>query len=452
MPEMLTMMAWMVPLAGALLVRVVGDKVPPRSIAVAAALAALVCSLPGASLDALSHFAMVLYAGLTVVVLVAAPKKDSTVGEQAGTLLILAGTLAVYATDNLAVLVGGWIVSMLPLWVKPKESMASWLVPRLMLGVGTVALGGAVVLIAMEAQSSGIADVMSISALQGVKIIDNPAVYGLILLAILTRKGVVPFQSWLPAMCEQGSLLQAGLFVNGHLGAFLVARLVVPLLPNLGQDGLAPISILALVTAAYTSLLALTERRPRRLVGLLLLSQSSFILAGVESGTQEGFAGALLFWLVVSLSTTVLFVVLRALEARLGGWLRTEDYLGLGMRAPRLAAFFVVAAVAVVGMPGTLGFAAEDLLLHGTLESHRWVGLILPFATAMNAFSLLRLFARLFLGRYERMVPAIPDALPRERWVLTACLLVLVGLGVMPQAAMIFAQAKSTALHAMLHR
>jgi len=106
----------------------------------------------------------------------------------------------------------------------------------------------------------------------------------------------------------------------------------------------------------------------------------------------------------------------------------------------------------VVGMPGTLGFAAEDLLLHGTLESHKLLGLILPIATALNAFNLLRLFSRLFLGKYQRLVPSIPDALPRERWVLTACLLVLIGLGVMQHLSMTFAQAKSVAVHALLER
>ena len=184
MPEILPLVAVVAPLVGALLVRVVGDSAPPRVIAVLATLTSLVCSLRPNSLDALSHFAMVLYAGLVCVVLIAAPKRDASPADQAGTLLLLAGTLAVYSTDNLLVLLAGWIVSILPLWERPKDSTASWFLPRFMLGVSTVALGVAIVLIGMEAQGAGVAHPYSLAALQGVKVIDNQAVYALSLIHI----------------------------------------------------------------------------------------------------------------------------------------------------------------------------------------------------------------------------------------------------------------------------
>ena len=50
--------------------------------------------------------------------------------------------------------------------------------------------------------------------------------------------------------------------------------------------------------------------------------------------------------------------------------------------------------------------------------SHPLTGLLLPLATAMNAVSVFRLFTRLFLGK--RRTTLMADALPRERWILTA--------------------------------
>ncbi|MFM8395051.1 MAG: hypothetical protein ACKOB4_14115 [Acidobacteriota bacterium] len=88
--------------------------------------------------------------------------------------------------------------------------------------------------------------------------------------------------------------------------------------------------------------------------------------------------------------------------------------------------------MALVGLPLTLGFPAEDLLLHGTLETHPLLGIILPIVTALNAFNVMRLFTSLFLGQPGRAALAITDALPRERWVLTLAILFLVLGGLYP--------------------
>ena len=136
--------------------------------------------------------------------------------------------------------------------------------------------------------------------------------------------------------------------------------------------------------------------------------------------------------MLLSVSTCGLFLVLRSLEVRLATQLSLDQYHGLATRAPRLAAFFLISAMALVGMPGTIGFASEDLLFHGTLESHPELGLILPLATALNAITLFRMFSHLFFGKRLIHVPPLEDALPRERWALTAVVLILAVFGLRP--------------------
>jgi NADH-quinone oxidoreductase subunit M len=256
--------------------------------------------------------------------------------------------------------------------------------------------------------------------------------FALLMIAVVLRKGLLPAHSWVLSAYERGPLLPLTLLVNGHLGAFLIARVAIPLLPDIAKASLPMLGNFGLVTAAYTSLLAIVEKQPRRLLALLSISQASFILTGLESTNPDAVAGALVHWQVVTVASTMLAAVYAALEARLGAALETTGFLGLAIRAPRLAVFFLAGGLALVGLPLTLGFCAEDLLLHGTLETHPQLGIILPIVTALNAFHVLRLFARLFLGQPVTAARTIVDALPRERWALTFALLFLVVGGLLP--------------------
>ncbi|MFO0281027.1 MAG: proton-conducting transporter membrane subunit [Acidobacteriota bacterium] len=260
----------------------------------------------------------------------------------------------------------------------------------------------------------------------------SPWAFGLIAAAALLRKGIFPFHFWIPMAFETADLGVVNLMLNSHLGAFALLRFGVPLAPEVARQAIGFLAVLALFTAVYTALLATVAKRPRRILALLCTSQASFILAGIENRNLEGITGALIHWVVVSLTTSSLVLVYQALENRTKEVTEPAGYLGFGYHAPRLAVFFAINMLALVGLPGTLGFAAEDLLFHGSLESHPLLGIGLPLATALNAITGYRLMTKLFLGRRSQATPVIPDALPQERWALVAPALILVAGGLFP--------------------
>ncbi len=447
MPELslLAIAAAALPIVAALILRARGGS-PSRGLVLGAAGAALVLGAAAADLDALSRSAMVLYGGLAFVTLWAAPKRDRTVEERVDALLILGGTLAAFATGNLLVLLAGWVLSAIPQWKRPKGDGGPWVLPRLILAAGTVALAASIALMAYDASQAGAAAPFSLTTLRNLRVIDNPWILGLVIGAMLTRKGIVPFHSSLVGALERGSLLNTMLFMNGHLGVYLLARLAMPLMPVTSHQALSPLADLALLSAACTSLMALTEKAPRRLLGLLAISQMSFLLAGLESSSDVGVNGAMVYLVVLSISTGGLFIVQRLVEVRMSTPLTLNQFHGLGGRMPRLATFFLVSAVALIGLPGTIGFVAEDLLFHGTLESHPELGLIMPIATALNAITLLRMFFYMFFGRRAIHLPKLADALPSERWALTIGLLVIVIFGFQPELLLTFTRAAAGSL------
>jgi len=376
--------------------------------------------------ESLNEALMVLFSCLTLGATLVLPRRDCNPGTINGILFLLGSTLLAYSTNDLWVLLAAWVLSTVPFFPEQWFGTRTWR-PRLALLLSSAALALAITLIAAHGHA------MSIAGLKG----RNPggmSVFGLLVVAVIFRKGICPAHAWVTDAADGGPAIPTALLLNGHFGAMLVAKLIVPLFPNTARDLFPVLSYLALATALYVAIRALTENSPRRLLAFLALSQSACILAGLESRTAEGITGALVHWFVVTVSTMGLFGVLRLLEVRFGENLTASRYLGLAEHAPRLAVFFIVFGLALVGLPGTLSFCSQDLLIHGTLKSHPQTGLLLPIATAMNAVSVFRLFARLFLGKRRTGFTVRADALPRERWILaTGALFVVVG-GLFPNA------------------
>ena len=425
---LLTAIAIGVPWFGAIVVALVRRQ--PRVLgliaAITAAAASFILMREAPARESLDEALMVIYACLTVGALFVMPRRDCTPGTVTGILFLLGSSLLAYSTDDIRLMLGAWILTVLPFFPQRWFGVASRR-PRFAMAASCFALAAAIGLIA--AQGLGV----SIERLHG-RAPGGMAVFALLVLAVILRKGIFPAHAWVADAAQQGPLIPTALLLNGHFGAMLVARLIMPLFPRTARDLFPLLSYLALATAVYIAIRALTENAPRRLIAFIALSQSAAILAGLESHTVEGITGALVHWIVVTASTMGLFGILRLLEVRFGENLTASHHFGLAQHAPRLAVFFLIFGLALVGLPGTLSFCSQDLLIHGTLESHALTGLLLPIATAMNAVSIFRLFARLFLGRRRTGFTVMADAMPRERWVLAAGVVLVVVGGLFPNA------------------
>lgn len=386
-------------------------------------------------IDPLNALALPLYAGLALGLLVLAPRRKVTPRWISGILLLTAATLSAYAANNLAVFALGWAVSLVPFLegrffaiagVNAMPRLARWILTgsaaMVTAGVALIALetpGSLATRLGLAVPRTGLSPMLFCA-------------FGLLMVAVFLRKGLVPAHTWVVPSFERGPLIPLTLLFNGHLGAFLIARVALPTLPDVSAQALPLLGDLGLITACYTAVLALAETNPRKLLALLAISQSSFLVVGLESTNPDAIAGALVHWQVVVVASSMLTAVCAAIEARLGATPDGKSHLGLASSAPRLAVFFAAGGLALVGLPLTLGFCAEDLLLHGTLETHPQLGIILPIVTALNAFTVIRLFTRLFLGKPAAVASDLRDALPRERLVLTAALLFLIIGGLRP--------------------
>ncbi|HYI97629.1 MAG TPA: proton-conducting transporter membrane subunit [Bryobacteraceae bacterium] len=383
--------------------------------------------------DSLNTVTIALFAAITLSTIIFAPRRDCTSQFLSNTLLTLAATTMAYASGNLILFTIAWALGLLPFVSKETVPKAV----RAILFISLAALIAGAVLLGIERSNAQSPDPFSMFGAHPSSSMYAMWGFGFLGFAAVLRTGLFPFHSWPALLLGQGPLLGGGLLVNAQLGAFLIARAMVSMLPDAERELLVILSNLGLFTSVYTAILGVVERNPRRLLALLTVSQSAILFAGITSASVEGIAGGLVHWFVIAVSTTGLIGVYRGLEARIGedaGADLSGRFLGLATQFPRLAVFFAGSSLALVGLPGTLGFCSEDLLLHGSLQADPLIGIAMPLATALNAVQVLRLFSHLFLGTRGTLGEGVPDALPRERWVLSACLLFLVWGGLAPSA------------------
>jgi NADH-quinone oxidoreductase subunit M len=251
----------------------------------------------------------------------------------------------------------------------------------------------------------------------------------LVALAVIIREGIFPFHFWCPALFSGGPLAVALLATVPQVGSYTALRLLVGHADGVA-DELVTLAQLAPLTALYGGMVALVQRDLRRLIGILAFTQSALVLAGLAGTLPMELAGGLALWIASGLSLTGMGIVAAALEGRAGP-LRLDLPQGRFWDAPALAAFFLLFGLSGIGMPGTLSFVADDLIIAGSLAEHLHGGILVILATMFSGIAVIRGWFGIFGG------PTTIDAprhaiLPRERTGLALLLAAIFGIGMVP--------------------
>jgi len=375
--------------------------------------------LPQFKVDAVDGLPLVVFLFVVIIAVCLAPRRDIRERCLSGIFLLVMGTTMIYASDHLWIVNVGWWLNCVPFvgaffgkTPDRKQTSLMLMASAILLTLSTAFLHA--------------------SQWASVETITQWSMFFFVA-TLIVRKGLFPFHGWTLQSFEKGPLLPKAVLFNSHLGALLVLRAQSSGMSVLEHPSLEWLSLLALVTALITSLRGLIEKKPRRLMAFVCISQASFILSGLLATNAEGVMGGVLHWAVVALASTSLIAIVRILEVRVIDVADPTASLGLAVRAPRLAVFFLLSGLALVGLPGTMGYCAEDLLFHGVQDHHSVMGVALLLATAINAINLMRLYSVLFLGVLPKNVIEVPDALPRERWPLTVLVVLLVMGGLYPR-------------------
>ena len=331
--------------------------------------------------------------------------------------LTMASEAIILATLSCSIpllLVGLLLVSVIPPWLEIRARGHSTRMFSLYLFTHVLLLAIGLALLAVGGDSAFVANVAA----------------SLLLLSSLIRAGVFPAHSWIVDLFDKATFGTALLFVAPMTGAYVVMRLVLPVVPVWALHGVA---VLSLLTSVYAAGMALVQADARRLFAFLLLSHSSLVLVGLELANPIGMTGALCIWLANGISLTGFALTIRSVEARIGR-VSLEQYHGLFDHMPHIGAMFLLTGLASIGFPGSLAFFGMELLIEGTSEVYPIVGTIVVLTAVLNGITVLHAYFRIFTG--TRHVATIPlNARPAERFALLSLSLIVLAAGLWPGAS-----------------
>ena len=234
------------------------------------------------------------------------------------------------------------------------------------------------------------------------------------------KAGFVPFHTWLPyahpAAPSHISGMMSGVIIK--LGIYGILRVILLINGNYIIIG-EIILLVSVVSGLYGVILAIVQHNLKKLLAYHSIENIGIIGIGIGIGTLglglkndflaiAGFAGGLLHILNHSLFKSLLFYGAGSVYQQTHT-LEVERLGGLIKRMPQTAALFLVAAIAICGLPPLNGFISEYLIFSGIYSSLKsnsfafslfmlttFVSLVVIGGLAMLCFT--KAFGIVFLG------------------------------------------------------
>jgi formate hydrogenlyase subunit 3/multisubunit Na+/H+ antiporter MnhD subunit len=267
------------------------------------------------------------------------------------------------------------------------------------------------------------------------------------------KAGFVPFHTWLPyahpAAPSHVSGIMSGVVIK--IGIYSILRMLLLIKTDYTTIGYI-ILFISIITGIYGVMLAIIQHDLKKLLAYHSIENIGIIGIGIGTGciglgaTNKwmailGFSGAMLHTLNHSLFKSLLFYstgnVYQAART-----INIERLGGIIKRMPRTSVLFLIASIAICGLPPLNGFISEFLIfggLYNWLYSANLISLItivfavggLVFIGGLAMFCFAKAFSIVFLGNSRK---APPDEIQeRGFWQLfpmyiTVSLMILIGL------------------------
>ena len=219
------------------------------------------------------------------------------------------------------------------------------------------------------------------------------------------KSAMFPLHIWLPDAMEGptpvSALIHAATMVVA--GVFLVARLFP--MYYFVEDGFA-LKVVAFVGAfssLFAAVIAITQTDIKRVLAFSTMSQLGYMMLALGVSGYDGHEGIGYMASMFHLFTHAMFKALLFLGAGSVIHAVHSNYLkdmgGLRKYMPVTNITFLIAALAIAGVPPFAGFWSKDEILAAAFEQNKLIYFVGVFVAGLTAFYMFRIYFGIFWGK-----------------------------------------------------
>jgi len=258
-------------------------------------------------------------------------------------------------------------------------------------------------------------------------------IVALLIVGLGTLVSLFPFHSWAPrgyaTAPTSTAMLHAG--VLKKFGLYGLVQFIAPLLP-LGMEVWSPyLVILALMNVLYIGWVTLSQNQLKMMLGYSSVMHMGYAFLGIATLSTLGMGGAVILMVGHGLTVAVLFLLATTVYRRTQSY-DMKQLGGLATHTPILAAFFVAATLASLGLPGFFSFWGELAIFVALWAYSPYVAAGAVAGIVISAVYGLRAAARIFFGPSAQQQPVV-DMTWGERWPAILLLAALLIFGFWPK-------------------
>jgi len=267
--------------------------------------------------------------------------------------------------------------------------------------------------------------------------LDNTVLsFGLVFLVIGIgfKLGAVPFHMWLPDVYH-GAPTAMTLFIATapKIAAFaMTIRLLVDGLGDAHQYWQGMLIMMSVLSMIMGNVVAIAQTNLKRMLAYSTISHIGFILLGILSGTQAGYAASMFYTLVYAVMSLGAFGMIILMSRQGFEADNINDYKGLSRRNPWYALMMLTLMFSMAGIPPLVGFYAKLTVIQAIVDINLIsVAIVAVLMSVIGAFYYLRIIKVMYFDDADEQ--SLPLQAPRDmRAVISINALTVLGLGLFP--------------------